>query len=226
MTLAGPRGQGREPALRLAAAGRRYDGGFALSPVSLTLHRGTVTVVTGPNGSGKSTLLRLAAGLSRPSTGSREAAGRALYLLSGQGARAVETPVAAAATAARLSGLAPGDADEAARGALDEVGLGLVVRQQAGTLSSGQRARLTLAVALACPMALVCLDEPSAHLDSAGSQLVGRVVRRLRDRGAAVLVATHDPAADTWPADARLRLDGGAVRALVGSVGARQEVPV
>ena len=89
--MVGPVRPGGEPVLSLRATSKRYDVALALSPVSLTLHPGTISLVTGHNGSGKSTLLRVAAGLLRPSSGSREASGRALYLLSGQGARAVES---------------------------------------------------------------------------------------------------------------------------------------
>jgi ABC-type multidrug transport system ATPase subunit len=123
----------------------------------------------------------------------------------------VETTLSAVGTAAVLAGLAPGAARDAARAALLSVGLGEALSRTAGTLSSGQRARLTLAVALACPAALVCLDEPTAHLDSDGAPLVAQVMEALRSRGTTVLVATHDPAALSWPVDARLRIDGGRV---------------
>lgn len=135
MTEAGPAGPAREPVLRLRAASRRHGGTLALSPVSLSLHPGTAALVTGHNGSGKSTLLRIAAGLLRPTAGSRELSGRALYLLSGQGARAVETPLTAVSTAARLAGVAAGAAAESARAALEVVGLGDAAGRPAGTLS-------------------------------------------------------------------------------------------
>ncbi|ANH39260.1 Cell division ATP-binding protein FtsE [Nocardioides dokdonensis FR1436] len=211
--------------LRLRATSRRYDDALALSPVSLTLHPGTVSLVTGHNGSGKSTLLRLAAGLLRPSSGTREASGRALYLLSGQGARAVESPRSAVETAARLSGASRGDAEEAAAAALDAVGLGAVAARAVGTFSSGQRARVSLAVALACPVPVVCLDEPTAHLDSDGSDLVAATIAVLASRGSAVLVASHDPVALRWRVDARLHLDGGVVAAPVLPDGRTEALP-
>ena len=72
---------------------------------------------------------------------------------------------------------------------------------------------MTLAIALACPAVVVCLDEPTAHLDSEGAALVGSTVDTLAGRGSAVLVATHDPLALAWSVDAHLHLDGGVVRA-------------
>jgi ABC-type multidrug transport system ATPase subunit len=196
--------------LRLESAERRYGDTVALAATGLALGSGTVTVVTGPNGSGKSTLLRLAAGLLRPTAGRRWACGRSLYLLGGQGARVVEPVQVAVATAAALSGAtAPLGRS---REALELVGLAGVAGQAAGTLSSGQRGRLTLALALACHSDLVCLDEPTAHLDEAGTLLVAVVLRRLRERGCAVLVATHERDRDGWPADAQLRLERGRAR--------------
>ncbi len=214
MTSAEPARPVRAPVLRLRAANRRYDGVLALSPVSLSLHRGTATLVTGHNGSGKSTLLRVVAGLLRPSAGTREIDGRALYLLSGQGARAVETARAAVATSARLAGLSAEESKRTADSALEAVGLAPLADHAVGTLSSGQRARVSLAVALACPAAVVCLDEPTAHLDSDGAALVASTVDALAGRGSAVMVSTHDPAARTWPIDAHLHLEHGVVRSL------------
>ncbi len=204
--------------LELVAAGRRYDRTWAVLPVSLSLGAGTATLVTGRNGSGKSTLLRMAAGLVRPTTGERHAGGRSLYLLSGHGARAAATPVMNVAMAIRLTGGSAAQALDLARATLDDVGLSGVAHQPAGTLSSGQRARLSLAVALACPVPLVCLDEPTAHLDDEGSTVVVDAIARLRGRGAALLVASHDPASAIWPFDARLHLTEGRIDRDVASV--------
>ncbi len=207
-----------EPVLELRAAGRRYDQAWAVLPVSLSLGAGTATLVSGRNGSGKSTLLRMAAGLLRPTTGTRHAPGRSLYLLSGHGARSAATAMMNLAMAIRLSGGSAAWASGHARQSLDEVGLASVADQPAGTLSSGQRARLSLAVALACPVPLVCLDEPTAHLDDEGSTVVVQALERLRGRGTALLVASHDPASTTWPVDARLHLVEGRIEQDVASV--------
>ncbi len=201
-----------EPALELRAAGRRYDQAWAVLPVSLSLGAGTATLVTGRNGSGKSTLLRLAAGLLRPTTGSRRARGRSLYLLSGHGARSAATSVANVTMAVRLTGGSAARASTLAHEVLDDVGLTSVAGQPAGTLSSGQRARLSLAVALACPVPLVCLDEPTAHLDEEGAMVVVESITRLRARGTALLVASHDPGSADWPFDARLHLAAGRIQ--------------
>ncbi len=126
----------------------------------------------------------------------------------------METAAAAVTTAAVLAGVSKAAAAETARAALASVGIADVADRAAGTLSSGQRARLTLAVALAAPVALVCLDEPTAHLDSSGAEVVAAAVAALKARGSAVLVATHDPLAAAWPTEAHLHLDLGSVQAV------------
>ena len=191
-------------ALEMDGAGRTFGPTLALRPQRLQLERGAVLVVTGRNGSGKSTLLRLAAGLLTPSTGTVRHAPPALYLRPGDGARDAQTPRGALASAARLRGLAAPQPD-----ALPRVGLGGAPgRRRVRHLSSGQRARLTLAIALTCAPGLICLDEPSAHLDEDGIGLVREVCGELAAAGAGVLVATHDRALLAM-ADAHLVLHDG-----------------
>lgn len=206
--------------LRLVGTGRVHGAVVALEPVSLAVDPGTVTAVVGANGSGKSTLLRLAAGVLEPSSGWRDRPGRSLYLLGGHGARAAESAIAAVTSAAALAGTAPaGTARAQAVAALAVVGLGERSNRSVRSLSSGERARVTLAVALACRADLICLDEPTAHLDETGAGVVPDVLVTLRGRGSAVLVATHDPERFGWPVDAILRLDAGRVTAPAATSG-------
>lgn len=55
---------------------------------------------------------------------------------------------------------------------------------------------------------VLLVDEPTAHLDSASTDAVLALLRRMADEGAAVVAVTHDPAVREV-ADRRLRLDGG-----------------
>lgn len=198
--------------VRLRGVTRQQGRSFTLSPTSLTLLAGTATMVTGPNGSGKTTLLRVAAGLLHVTSGTRTVQGRSLYLLGGHGARAAQSVRSAVHTGAVLSGQPAWTVAAVVDEALAAVGLEGHGERRAGSLSSGERSRLTLAVSLACQASLVCLDEPTAHLDAAGAQVVDLAVDRLRHRGAAVLVATHDLARTGWSPDARLTLVGGRVQ--------------
>ena len=200
--VSGRRAPDSGPVLTLNAVSRSFGDTIALAPLSLRLDAGAICAVVGPNGSGKSTLLRLAASLLAPSTGTREAEGLALYLSAGSGMRDAQTLAQAVAFAARLAGQ-PARVEQL----LQLVGLRGFGQRMVRTLSAGQRARGTLAVALAASPAVVCLDEPTAHLDADGAATAAAVLDELTARGTAALVATHDP---SWLRyDVRLALERG-----------------
>jgi ABC-type multidrug transport system ATPase subunit len=179
---------------------------LGLAPVTLRVDAGAVCRVVGANGSGKTTLLRLAAGLLTPSTGRRSAEGLALYLRPGDGVRDAQTVRQAISFAAH----ATGDGRRAVP-ALEAAGLLPVASRLAGGLSTGQRARVSLAIALACAPSVVCLDEPTVHLDDEGRAAVTEVAHRLAAVGAAVLMATHDHGLLSQIVGRCVRLRDGAV---------------
>ncbi len=178
---------------------------MALAPLSLRLGRSTLTLVHGVNGSGKTTLLRVLGGLLTPSSGTRVGHGAALYLRSGDGARRAQRVDQAVRFAVCL-----GSPLARVEDVVRATGLETVMGRRVATLSSGQRARVTLAVGLAVSPALLCLDEPAAHLDEEGIGFLRQVVDLLRERGSAVVVASQTATSGLLAgADACLVLDGG-----------------
>lgn len=192
--------------MALDGVSRSYGPTLGLAAVTLRVEAGAVCRVVGANGSGKTTLLRLAAGMLTPTAGRRSAAGLALYLRPGDGIRDAQTVRQAVCFAAHATG-----DGRRATAALDVAGLLSTADTMAGRLSAGQRARVSLAIALACSPSLVCLDEPTVHLDEEGRAVVAEVVRRLAGVGAAVLVATHDHGLLSQVVDRCVRLRDGAV---------------
>jgi energy-coupling factor transport system ATP-binding protein len=81
-------------------------------------------------------------------------------------------------------------AREASPAALARVGLGGLSRRHPRDLSGGEKQRLALAIVLDADAVAVCLDEPTRGMDRQDKQ---ELAVRLRELGAAVLVATHDP---------------------------------
>lgn len=195
-------------ALRLSAVTRSFAERRVLAPVTLTLDAGSLAVIAGPNGAGKTTLLRVAAGLLAPTSGTRWCAGRAVYLRPGAGARRGLTVRSALSHTAALGGNVDTDTDELCRLA----GLARLAGRRVGELSSGQRARLAVALAVACAPVVACLDEPTAHVDADGVSAVRTLLRRLISEGTAMLVSTHAPGQLADLADATLTLVGGELR--------------
>lgn len=196
------------PVLELLNAGRRFGSRVALHPVDLRVGRGTVCLVHGANGSGKTTLLRVAAGILAPSCGLRQARDRALYLRPGSGARGRQR----VGEVLRGTALLVHGHDSSVRHALARAGLDRLVDQRVITLSAGQRGRLLAALALVTRPGIACLDEPTAHLDDAGVEMMWSVVHELADGGCAVVVATPDRARWKQEPDARLTIADGVLQ--------------
>jgi len=166
------------------AAGWRHAGGWLFRRVSFELEAGSCLAVTGPNGSGKSTLLRIACGLLEPSEG------RAV-LLGEAGAALLDAQPYAELTPLEHLRFWGDLGHSVSEDLLDRIGLGAKKEVRAGLLSSGQRARLKLALALAMEPDILVLDEPTAALDDPGREIVLSAIRGQMERGA-VLMATND----------------------------------
>jgi energy-coupling factor transport system ATP-binding protein len=157
-----------------------------LRGVDLNVEPGEKVALMGRNGAGKSTLLRAAAGLLDPVSGRIEARGGIALLTQNPGDFLVRERVAD-----ELSG-------ESGEAALRAVGLDLSPESDPRDLSGGQRQRLALAITLAGRMEggelpdLVALDEPTRGMDRSLKEGLSELTRLLSDRGAAVVIATHD----------------------------------
>ncbi|MYB33300.1 MAG: ABC transporter ATP-binding protein [Acidobacteria bacterium] len=221
------------PVLELDRVVRRYtqaDGSelTVLDSVSLGIGKGETVSVAGRSGSGKSTLLHIAAGIEIPSEGTVRLGEKDLAGLSDpERSRlrgrfvglvfqffhlvpylTVRENVLLPARIARVHEV-PGEAEgptevgAAADRLLAAVGLEGRAREPARRLSGGEMQRTAIA------RALLLADEPTGNLDARGAGTVADLLFRLvRDRGAGLLLATHDPELAAR-ADTRLRLRGG-----------------
>jgi energy-coupling factor transport system ATP-binding protein len=157
-----------------------------LKGLELSIGRGERVALMGRNGAGKSTLLRAAAGLIEPVRGRLEAPGGIALLTQNPSDYLVRE---------RVGDELPG---EAGAEALRVVGLEHAVASDPRDLSGGERQRLALAIALAGQMegealpGLVALDEPTRGMDRGRKDGLAALIDRLAERGAGVVVATHD----------------------------------
>jgi putative ABC transport system ATP-binding protein/lipoprotein-releasing system ATP-binding protein len=87
------------------------------------------------------------------------------------------------------------EARPAALQILETLGLSAIVDKLPGELSGGQTQRVAAARALVCQPRLILADEPTGQLDSiTAAKLIDALVDSATSSGAALLVATHDPA--------------------------------
>jgi ABC-2 type transport system ATP-binding protein len=191
------------PAIEVRDLSVSYGSTPVLVDVQLTVPVGAGVCVTGENGIGKSTLLRCVSSLQRADAGEIEVFGGPPGSTP-EFWRAVVTTVESptwypgltarehAELVCRAHGL-----DEAAAGldeALERFGIAGHADAQPPSLSSGQKQRLTLALALLRPSRLLILDEPEQRLDPEGRSMVAGLLHDYLTDGGTVLMASHDDA--------------------------------
>ena len=193
----------KTPVLKVTNLMKAFGPVVIVSGFSLEVAAGEAVALTGRNGAGKSTVLRCLVGSERPDEGTVEVNGTPVSETNPQIRRDVATViddldffpdlsvVEHLDLLARAHGIS--DADDAVDEILHEVQLVPQSGQLPGTLSSGQRRRLALATAFIRPRKLLILDEPEQRLDTEGVEwLADRLVAE-RQRGLAIVMASHDP---------------------------------
>jgi ABC-type multidrug transport system ATPase subunit len=140
--------------------------------------------IIGPNGSGKTTVLRAIAGLISPSDG--------YVRVRGMPPRRAVARLNVAYFAGDFT--LPGSVRARQWGSLATGNPITPEQRRIRTLSRGTRQLLGLRTVLSRPhLALVVLDEPWEGLDVDGARWLSRTIEAKRDRGAAVVLASHDP---------------------------------
>ena len=172
-------------------------------PVSFRLGAAEVLAVVGANGSGKSTLLRTAVGLLAPLAGRLAVLGADPDGRSARFRAAVASDLGDDAFFPALTvrehllitcyGHGVPEPVDVVTDLVEGFGLEEVVHALPSALSSGQRRRVLLASAFARPRSLMILDEPEQRLDSGMRRALALRLVAERERGGAVLLATHDP---------------------------------
>jgi ABC-type lipoprotein export system ATPase subunit len=203
--------------LELADVAKRYRGAseevHAVDELTLRVEPGEMVALHGPSGSGKSTLLLMIAALLAPDSGTIHYDGRDLASLSERQISEYQLrdigfiyqrfrlmPRASALeNAARkllLGGMRMREAQEHAKPWLERVGLGGRIAHTPSEMSGGECQRVAIARVLACEPRLILADEPTGNLDSSrGREIVALLSSIAHERGAAVLLVTHDLAA-------------------------------
>jgi putative ABC transport system ATP-binding protein len=187
----------------------------AVDGVSLRVAAGELVALYGPSGSGKTTLLMLVAALLEPDSGAVIVDGREISALSqderaryrlhelGYVDQAFDllpggTVVENAAMKLWLTGGAR-RAERMVEPLLVRLGLGERLGHRPEELSMGERQRVMIARALSTDPKLLVADEPTGSLDTRrGREVLTLLSEACRERGAAVLLVTHDPQATAF----------------------------
>ena len=185
----------------------------ALAGVELTLRAGEVHALMGQNGAGKSTLIKVLTGVYAPDAGSIELLGQAGRRRSRRSTRSTSAsaPCTRKATCCpnlsvaenicagryprrpwtRGGGIDWRETERRARELLAGLGIDLDVTQLAGGLPAALQQLATVARAVATDARVLILDEPTSSLDADEVQALFALIRRLRDKGVAILFVTH-----------------------------------
>ncbi|PFG17075.1 ABC-type multidrug transport system ATPase subunit [Propionicimonas paludicola] len=193
----------RTPVLKVTALKKAFGPVVIIDGFNLEVAAGEAIALTGRNGAGKSTVLRCLVGADRPDSGTIQVEGVAVSETNPQIRRDVAAviddldffPDLSVVEHLDLLARAHGvpDPDHAVDEVLHEVQLVAQSGQLPPTLSSGERRRLALATAFVRPRKLLILDEPEQRLDVEGvAWLADRLVAE-RNRGLAIVMASHEP---------------------------------
>ena len=184
----------------------------ALAGVDLAVDEGEFIAVMGPSGSGKSTLMNILGCLDRPTAGT--------YLLDGTDVSSLDRDERAVIRNAKIGfvfqsfnllartsalenvelpllygdlGWSNQQRREAAKHAIERVGLAGREGHYPSQLSGGQQQRVAIARALVTDPAMLLADEPTGNLDSRTSEEIMGIFQKLNDDGKTVVLITHEP---------------------------------
>lgn len=197
------------PLIELDHVTVRYQALVALEGVSFRVMPGEFLALIGPNGSGKTTLVKTILGLIEPTSGTVRLFGKPPHELGKEWGQVGYVPQVAqidpcfpirvfdVVLMGRYGQVGlirrPGRRDrEAARLALERVGLSDLARRQIGRLSGGQRQRVLVARALATEPELLILDEPTTGVDVGTTEGLFELLDGFHTAGMTVIVVSHD----------------------------------
>ena len=200
------------PALAARSVEKQFGQVRALRGVSFEAMAGEVTALIGDNGAGKSTLVKCLSGVHRPDSGVIEVDGKPVHMTSPTDAErmGIETVYQDLALAPDLDAASnvflgreirkfrflhdqPAMRRQTAK-SFAELGVGMVqdLRVPVASFSGGQRQSVAIARAAMWAQHVILLDEPTAALGVIQTAKVLDLIRRVRDRGLAVVFISHN----------------------------------
>ena len=182
-----------------------YEGRTVLDIDAYRFRRGQIYALVGPNGSGKSTLLSILS-LLTPFTSGRvifngiDVSSADPYEIRKRVTLVHQEPVMFRASVRKnvamgliYRGLPKGEIARRVREALASVGMTELERQNARTLSGGEKKRIAIARALAVSPDLILLDEPTANVDATNSAKIEEIIRSINEqKKTTIIFSSHN----------------------------------
>ena len=188
----------RERVIQVEHFRKAYGDYVAVSDVNFEVYKGEIFGLLGPNGAGKTTTLECLEGLRQPDSGTL----RVMEIDPSQEAHRLQNLIGVQLQASGMPdsitcreamrffcayhGVAP------RYDLLERLDLTAKLDTQYYMLSTGQKRRLALALAIAHSPSALFLDEPTAGLDVMSRAELHDVIRELRDQGTTVILSSHD----------------------------------
>jgi cell division transport system ATP-binding protein len=180
----------------------------ALIDITFTVNRGEFVFLTGPSGAGKTTLLKLLSRDEDPSGGHIVFDGQNICRLASRGVARLRrrigvvfqefkllprlTALENVSLAAEVIGVPRKESQTRARRLLAELGLQKKIATRPPALSGGEQQRVAIARALINDPLLVLADEPTGNVDAQTADEIMELFLKVCDRGATLLIASHD----------------------------------
>jgi ABC-2 type transport system ATP-binding protein len=217
---------GRAPSVVVDRIWKRFGTTDVVADLSFEVFPGEVLGFLGPNGAGKTTTMRMILDIIRPDRGAISVFGalpgihhqsRTAYLPEDRGLYR-DVPVIDTLTYfGALRGLPTARARERAKALLTEVGLGDSMTKKAAELSRGMHQKVQLVATIINEPDLLIVDEPFQGLDPVNAVMLKGLLTEQRDRGAAIVMSTHDMVDAQTLCDRIVLIDNGR-RLLYGTV--------
>jgi lipopolysaccharide export system ATP-binding protein len=199
-------GRSEEPLLRTEKLVKIYGGRAVVNGVDINVKRGEIVGLLGPNGAGKTTSFYMIVGLVRPNSGRVFFEGEDVTRMpmfkrarAGMGYLPQEESIFRKLTVEQniMAILETTDLSKAQRKArceelLHQFGIEHIAKNEALTLSGGEKRRLTIARSLVTSPSLLMLDEPFSGVDPIAVFDVQQIVTNLRESGLAILITDHN----------------------------------
>lgn len=175
-------------AIEISNLKKSYQEKQVLKGVSLTVKQGEIFALLGANGAGKTTTLECVEGLKKKDSGT-------IHLNGSYGVQLQSSTLPKNMKAKEALALfAKWNHKKIDDSYLNRIGVASFVNQQYGKLSTGQKRRLHLALAILGEPDILFLDEPTAGLDVEGRVQIHNEIRHLKEQGKTIFLTSHDMA--------------------------------